>query len=76
MDFGFNDRGWPYAKEEASNGGSVWTSLSDISTNAKWIWTNNVNAVSGYSLDVLVYCRMRIGTLDCNYMLEHLSLLS
>ena len=74
MDVGFDDSGWPYAKEEASNGGGIWQSLSDISTNAKWIWTNNFNAATGFLLDVSVYCRVCIGTLDFNYMLAHLSL--
>ena len=74
MDVGFNDRGWPYAKEEASNENGDWESLRDIRPDAKWIWTNNFNALTGFPLDMSVYCRLCIGTLDSNYMLKNLSL--
>ena len=60
MDVGFNDSGWPYAME--FNGEYYLESLSDISANAKWIWTNNFNAITRFPLDWFVYCRMYIGT--------------
>ena len=74
MDVGFNDRGWPYAIEVSFNGKGYWESLSDISANAKWIWTNNLNSGTRFPLDMSAYCRMYIGTFDFNYILKHLSL--
>ena len=47
---GFDDAAWAQAQVIAANDGSVRASVAEISSDAKWIWTQNTN-------DVLVFCR-------------------
>ena len=51
----FNDDTWESASISGTNSASdIHKLVSDISPNAKWIWTSNF---SGSTIDKTVYCR-------------------
>ena len=67
MNVGFDDRTWPFAYVEARLQGGRLTAnqLSGLSSNAYWIWTNNVHD-HGHPRDANAYCRTELGNKRCN----------